>query len=583
MAIHNQTGGFCSQNENLIISNKAFHLVDKSRYNIYLHCVMKHCLITLIFCTILLNISYAQSPSAAIDSLIKFKVITNKDRPVLEGVLREKSHSSNQDARSVSDRLAILIGLESVMEQKTFHIKSRKTGGIWISYSGSYPIKMKRDSANKSLGALLTKINNAGLLSNKVYKYAQKDIDSSRYIIDMQLIAALAEMTARLESLTPARLLPLAEQLHKSGIVNDTSFSRLQNDIRNEKIESISQLNDYWQLSRTIDIEKYPADPHLWLEQIYRDIASIIPGLSFTNFSYTETQDTSLSIGKIQATKFKIRFNCNGKVYKHTFASIFYSSERDKLHLSGLTAGGFFRALNKVLADQQSPLRLHSVIFNPPYVAENSTRYLTTIALTAEQAEMFMHEPYFRYVLVSMDSYTYTLTSAKIDSAIAGWKTIGLFAHLSKAEIDTAADNAMADDWISMNRLLTNFPKVIYPTDSAMMSPTYPYVSLLKHLAGITHGAFSPTNITQKKVKGGVKLQYSFKGKTHSHIFNITEGWLGTPFVIFLKNLGLGNNLPGKFYQLDFDDVIYLTQQQYNAAVKHKLLDFTPEASPKDQ
>ncbi|WP_162996710.1 hypothetical protein [Mucilaginibacter kameinonensis] len=544
---------------------------------------MKRCLITLISCTLLLNISFAQAPSAAIDSLIKFKIITSKDRSVLEKVLREKRHSSHQDRRTVSDRLAILIGLESVVEQKTFHLNSRKTGGLWISYSGSYPVKMKRDSANKSLGALLTKINNAGLLSNKVYKYAQKDIDSSRYIIDMQLIAALAEMTARLESLTPARLLPLAEQLHKSGIVNDSSFLRLQNDIRDEKIESISQLNGYWQLSRTIDLEKYPADPHLWLEQMHRDIASIIPGLSFTDFSYTETPDTSLSIGNIHATRFKIRFNCNGQVYKHTFASIFYSNDHDKLHLSDLMAGGFYRVFNKVIADQQSPLRLHSVIFNPPYVAENFTRYLTTIALTAEQAEMFIHEPYFQYMLVSMDSYTNTLTSAKIDSVIAGWKAIGLFAHLSKAEIDTAADNVRADDWISINRLLTNFPKVIYPSDSAMMSPTYPYVTLLKHLAGITHGAFSPTNITQKKVKGGVKLQYSFKGKTHSHIFNMAEGWLGTPFVIFLKNLGLGNNLPGKFYQLDFDDVIYLTKQQYNAAAKHKLLNFTGETSPKNQ
>lgn len=544
---------------------------------------MKHYLITLLSFVTLLKYGYAQSPSAAIDSLIKFRVIVSKDRPALEGVLAEKSHSSNQDVRTVSDRLAILIGLESVMEQKTFHIKSRKTGGIWVSYSGSYTVKLKRDSANKSLSALLIKINKAGLLSDKVYKYAQKDIDSSRYMIDMQLVAALAEMTARLESLTPATLLPLAEQLHKSGIVNDSSFLRLQNDIRDEKIESISQLNNYWQLSRTIDIEKYPADPHLWLEQIHRDIASIIPGLNFTDFSYTETPDTSLSIGKLQASRFKIRFNCNGQVYKHTFASTFYSSDHDKLHLPNLMAGGFYRIFNKVLADRQSPLRLHSVIFNPPYVAENFTRYLTTIALTAEQAEMFMHEPYFRYMLVSMDSYTSMLTSAKIDSAIAGWKAIGLFAHLSKAEINTATDNAMADDWISTNRLLTNFPKVIYPTGSAMMSSTYPYISLLKHLAGITHGAFNPTNITQKKVKRGVKLQYSFKGKTHSYIFNMAEGWLGAPFVTFLKDLGSGNNLPGKFYQLDFDDVIYLTQQQYNTAAKHKLLDFTADTSPEDQ
>ncbi|MFC0512567.1 hypothetical protein ACFFGT_00080 [Mucilaginibacter angelicae] len=533
---------------------------------------MKYCLITLISFIILLNNSYAQSPSGAIDSLIKYGVITSKERPVLERELKDRGHFSNQ--------VAILAGLESIMLQKKFHVNPHKTG-IMISYSGNYPKKTQRDSANRSLNLLLTKINKAGLLTNRVYNYTRESIDSSRFMVELQLIGALAEMSARLELLAPQRLLPIAEQLHKNGIVNDSSFLRLENDIRERKIESISQLSEYWQLSKTINIDKYPNDLHLLLEQIHRDIASILPGLNFTDFSYTETPDTSLSIGKIPATRFKISFNCNGRVYKHTFVSLFYKNREGKIHFSNIELGVFHRIFNKVLADQQSPLRLNSVIFSRPYVADNDSQYTTTIALRGEQAEVFMTDPTLSYMIVGMENYDNTLTSAKIDSTIATWKKIGLFAHLTKAQIDTATDNAIADDWFSMNRLLTNFPGIIYRSDSAWMDPRHPYANLLKHLGRITHGVFTPTNISQKKVKGNTELKYSYRGKVHSHIFNMANGWLDTKFPKLLKSLSMENNLPGKFYQLDFDDVIYLTQQQYDYIVKNNLLEIAEVTSGK--
>src|SRR5260221_4671559 len=200
------------------------------------------------------------------------------------------------------------------MLQKTYHVDPHRTG-IMFSYSGRSLNKKSQDSINTSLRMLLEKINKAGLLTDRVYTYTLKGIDSGRYVAEMQLIGYLTEMSSRLEWLAPDRLLPVAEQLHKNGIVSDSSFLQLKNDTRNGIIESAFQLNNYCKLDRTFDLTKYPDDPDLWLEQLHRDIASIVPGLDFTNFSYTTIADTSFSIRGI---RFNVSLVCNGHIYKYT-------------------------------------------------------------------------------------------------------------------------------------------------------------------------------------------------------------------------------------------------------------------------
>lgn len=186
---------------------------------------------------------------------------------------------------------------------------------------------------------------------------------------------------------------------------------------------------------------------------------------------------------------------------------------------------------------------------------------------------------------VSMENYDNTLTSERIDSTIAGLKKIGLFANLSEAEIAKSIENTEADNLFSINRLLFNFPRVIYPLDSAMMGADFPYTSILSHFARITHGVFNPTKISEKKVKGGVSLQYLSKGTIHSYKFKTAYGLLDPKFPAFMKQLSQENNLPGNFYQLTYENaVIYLTDEQYAYAQKNKLLDLdatTPKNAKK--
>ncbi len=532
--------------------------------------VMKRCLITfIIFCSLFNNV-FGQSPPAAIDSLIKYGVITVKERPTLEKELRDKYPASY--------RIMILGGLVNILIQKTYHIDPHRTGSMF-SYGNSHPNKKIQDSINTSLHALLEKIKKSGLLTDRVYTYTKKGIDSGRYVAELQMLGSLTEMSSRLEWLAPNRLLPIANDLHKNGIVSDSSYVRLENDIKDGKIESASQLNDYCRLERTFDLASYPDDPNVWLEQLHSGIASIVPDLNFTDFSYIPIPDTSFSIPGI---RFKVSLISNGRRYKYTSLPISnYKAKDGKITPKDIFVEDFYRIFNKVLIDQQSPYQLHSIMFNPGKSTNGNIRQSAIIALSRKQTEVFMKPTIFSYMTVSMDSYDNALTSQKIDSAIAGWKKIGLFAHLSNKEIVKALDAIDADDRYSTGRLLFNFPRVVYSLDSAFRDQAS-FTSMLSRLCQITHGAFNAVKINQKKIDGGIKLQYSFNSKIHSYVFKAADGWLDAKFPAFIKSLGRENNLLGSFYNLRYENaIIYLTKQQYDYAVKYKLLDFEMASLPR--
>jgi hypothetical protein len=488
-------------------------------------------------------------------------------QPILQKELKNEGVTSY--------RVAILGGLEEISLQKTFHINPHKVGlfyGYSYSYSDKYPDK-KRDSINTSLRLLLEKIKKAGLLTDRVYAYTLKDIDTGHYFADVQLIGQLREMSSRLEWLSPDKLLPVAEVFHKNGIVSDSSFQQLETDIKNEKIESAFQLNDYCKLDRTFSIRKYPDDPGAWLEQVHRDIASILPGLNFTDFSYTTIADTDKSFGSQPETKFRISLTCNGHVYKHTTVALTFKGRQGNVNYTDFPVLDFYRIFNKILADQQSPFRLHNIMLDFAGEATGDTRRSAIIALTEEQMRVFMEKPSMNYMLASLDDYDNTLTSIRVDTTIAEWRKIGLFSHLSEAEIEKGIENAEAGDLYSMDNLLVNFPGVAYRLDPPLVGQHNVYPTLLNHLADLTHGEFKPTKITQKKVKGGVKMQYLCNRKIHSYLFKTTYGSFDARFPAFMKHLANENNLQGNFYPLRHEDaLIYLTNRQYIYIVKHKLL-----------
>ena len=527
--------------------------------------IMKTYLIILISIFAFFNNASGQSSSAAIDTLIKYKVVAPKDVPIIKSEFKYRYGYSNQ--------VVLLAGIENVLLRKEFHVDPHKTG-LMYDYRYDNPAPAVRDSINKSLHQLLENINKAGLLTNRVYTYTLKEIDSGRYVDQLQMVPHLVEMSSRLEWMAPSKLLPVAEGLHRNGIINDSSFLRLQDDIRNGRIESSFQLNDYFKLGRTFDRTKYPEDSTLWIEAYLRKISSILPELNFTNYNCTIEPDSSSGLKWDHGVKLKIGLTCNGHVYKYSVPAERFKDKQGKLRLLDIVPEFVYRIFNKVLADQHSLYRLNNVSFSHAGVEDDHRKYFAAIALKGTQTEIFMDRPYLSYMLLSLEHYRNSVTSEKVDSAITEWQKMGLFAHLSQAEIDKGIDDAEAAEWFSINSLLENFPKVICSLHPPVIFTRHPYADFLKRLAATTHGEFKPVKITDHKVKGGTKLQYVSNGKVHSQMFKWQILELDPKLASFLKQLRIENNLSGNFYWLPGESsVIYLTKQQRTYALEHKLLD----------
>ncbi|HTK21444.1 MAG TPA: hypothetical protein VL442_18120 [Mucilaginibacter sp.] len=526
---------------------------------------MKTYLIILISICALFNKASGQSSSAAIDTLVKYKVISPKDIPIIKGEFKYRYEAS--------DQVVLLGGIENILLQKRFHVDPHKTG-LMYNYRYDNTTPAVQDSINKSLRQLLQNINKAGLLTNKVYTSTLAEIDSGHYVDQLQMIPHLVEMSSRLEWMAPSKLLPIVEGLHSNGTIRDSSFLQLQSDIRNGKIESSFQLNDYFKLDRTFDRTKYPEDSTIWIEAYLRKVSSILPELNFSNYSCTIEPDSGSGLKLAHQVKVKISLTCNRRVYKYSTIAEQFKDREGKLRLLEIGPEFVYRIFNKVLADKHSSFRLNNISFSHAGKEEDHLKYFAVIALRGAQTELFMNRPYLSYMLLAMENYDNNFTSGRIDSAISEWQRMGLFAHLSQTEIDKGIDDAETAERYSINSLLENFPKVVCSTHPTGIFPKHPYADFLKRLAATTHGEFKPTKVTESKAKGGTKLQYVSNGKVHSQMFKWQILELDPKFASFLKHLRIENNLSGDFYWLPGGfSVIYLTKQQYTYALAHKSLD----------
>lgn len=530
---------------------------------------MKRCLITIAFLSCILNSAFGQSASAIIDKLIKEGVITSKERPALESEL--KKHPN------VSYRTAILSALEYLSLKKTFHIDPHKTGIFYSYRNDSANRNNKQDSINCSLSALLNKINRTGLLKKRVYNRTLQNIDSSKMIVEVQLYSQLAGMTYRLEWLAPDKLLPVAEQLHQGRVLSDSSLNRLKHDIKSYQIESIEQLTSYCEQVHQFDLSRYKGEAAVLMEQVIRDITTILPDVHVSNFNYTATPDTSSPKG-LDEINTKISFTCNGRTYRHRGHDMILKNRKgevipDKLHV--LEMLGVF---NTILADSRSPLRLHTIMAEPSGSDDHLLDRFAVAVLNADQAKILLNAPCSSYLMFSFADYGDKVNSALVDSVIDQFTKVGLFAHLSTEQLKKSAEDVEVEDLYNMDNLLANFPGVIYQTNSLMMDTANVYINMLKNLGQISHGAFSPKAITQKLTKNNVTITYTSNGEHHTHTLVLENSWPKTGLSPLLKQLAAENHLSGNFYNIAFGSaIVYLTPPQYKYVAAHKLLEFSPK------
>lgn len=518
------------------------------------------------------NFTNGQSMDSTIQKLVDIKLINLKQVKDFEEYLKHQDETNNA---------AYISGLfQAEFKKLTGHGYS--PFGTYLSFGDEKPKAAEQTKINKELSLYLSKLKNCGLVTDKQFNDQSGKINKNAYVHILQLLPDLSNQSAYEEWLSADRIIKYGQKLAANNVISENSFETLKNDVNAGKIISHYQLIGYCKNALFFDLAKYSNDPSIYLEQIHRQVSTLLPELNFTNFKYKIEVDSAESFKDYTSYKVVVSLKANGKTYKQKSFISPKDIGKDGNYLGKIDGQEFYQIFNKILSDNQSPLRLHQIQPNFQYGQPTNYQYFGIIALAKNQLDMFRYSS--SYIQVSYEKFKNTLTSNRIDTAIKAYQQIGLLKHLTLIQLEEAKEKIKEQENRNLNDVLACFPNVIHSFDTELSNLEDPYAELLREYSNISHKEFNPTNIAddfdiEKKKK--VSLKFTLNNKNYQKIFKIENDWIDTEFFTFIKSVVTEHKLTGQFYELytggQDASIIYLTQQQYDYLKANKLLVFGDE------
>jgi hypothetical protein len=376
--------------------------------------------------------------------------------------------------------------------------------------------------------------------------------------------------------MNPEQLKVFANKLKSHEIVS-LEYAKLISDIEQERLQHPIDFLNYCSKAVIISEQDYPNEPKQYLELIHRKTASIIPELVFTDFEFQIVLDSTSSDSDSKDYYVVVSLKSNGKEYKHKSFHHLYSPSKDQYFGNKIDQQEYYKIFNKILADLQSPYRLHEVKAHQGNAVE--WKIFGIIALTKEQADL-LHGGGV-YFTPSYESFKNTLTTKRIEQAIEEYQKIGLLAHLSAHQIEKAKEKVSEKENNNLNDVLMAFPVVILKFDTELGNLEDPYAELIREYKKISHNEFNATEISDNfDIEKNKKVVVKFKigSKFYSKAFKIEWDWIDADFFEYVKSVASENKLKGQFYELYTGgqevSTIYLTTEQYDYLRTNALLVF---------
>ncbi|KYH07792.1 hypothetical protein A1704_03765 [Chryseobacterium cucumeris] len=509
-----------------------------------------------------------QIKNNTLQKLVEYKLIENKQIGDFEDLLKRNQNKSNS---------AYLHSLyQTEFKKITGHYYSEL--GMQINFGKEKPQPLLQAKINEELYLYLSKLRNCDLVTIKQFKDQSRKIENNDYVYILQLLQDLANQSAYEEWLSPDKLIKYGEKLLINNVISERSFDHLKRDINAERITSHYQLIDYCNNAVFFDLAKYSNDPSIYLEQLHKEVSNLLPELCFTDFKYKIEVDSAESFQDYTAYKAVISLKVRDKTYTQ---KSFISPEnigKSGDFLGKIDDQEFYKIFNKILADNQSPLRLHEI--QPPYqYGQKKYQYFGIITLSKNQVPMFRKSD--SYIQVSYEKFENSLTSAQIDTAIKEYQQIGLFDHLTTSQIEKAKEQVSEQENGNLNQVLAAFPGIIYIYDTELGNLKDPYAELIREYKRISHNQFNATEIsddfdTQNKKK--VLVKFRIANKSYNKTLKIEGDWIDTDFFDFVRSVVTEEELNGQFYELytggQEASVIYLTKAQYDYLRSRKKIGF---------
>ncbi|MBO2010706.1 hypothetical protein [Hymenobacter negativus] len=412
-----------------------------------------------------------------------------------------------------------------------------------------------------------------GLLDQAAYQQLQQAMDQGGFMSEMQVCQAAASIMQRRETHTQdqARQQQWLRQLEQAGQLSPAQCQRLTQESRPYEVRDLFNVVGYCEHARIVDLRPLPHAPQQLYPLLFKEIQAVLPDFHYTYLSLRLSVEDEGS--DLLDQNITLSFRANGRRYETTFLHDYLrrdGSDPNPDAWPGVSEN-FHKSINQWLTDRHSPLRLYQA-WTPDASSPHGNEKLGLLAMTQTQRKLWGNEHSFS--LFSTESYDTRFSSAAIERLVADYQKLGLFAHLSTADIARGQAAALSGAKTSYAEVLLSFPHVIYAFDWESANPPYPYAALTRELVAISRGGFAPTLVqdgfgADYPTTPTVPFSFQLNQRRYHTPLPVRSDWLAAESVELMQQALREQHAPGQFYScLDGEGYIYLTPAQYQALNK---------------
>ncbi|WP_338759601.1 hypothetical protein WAF17_11990 [Bernardetia sp. ABR2-2B] len=460
-------------------------------------------------------------------------------------------------------------------------------------------ISEKRSVLGKTRTRTLNDLLKIGLIDSLVFEDVYKEFKNGNLSTEGYICSAAldtVEFYQKFEN-EKNKQIELINKLEKGNVISQSNKEKLINSYQKWELKKLYEFIFYCNNAKTFNLKEYSNDVEKAYKSIFEEMKEVIPKFYFQSFKIDLKIEKS-SYGGLDTQNLIISFDVDSVHYTH---SVLYDYLRadEKPDSTLKIAHNFHKIVNKFLSDQNSDTRLYfAEKTNNPNRDENE---FGIILLTKEQRRLWKYkiesfyfsdvklEEYYSDIeasFLSTEIHDNRFNTKNVEKIIAEYEEIGLFSHLSEAEIKEGKEKIKQNEISTYSDILMLFPKQIIFFDWESGNLENPYEELTQEFGEISRGKFVPTNIedsfwnsieTRKKT---CFYSFDFNGKTYKADLRIKSDWLAPHFMELIESAIKENNVDGKIY-VCIDDIqaagyIFLSKSQYEYLNKNQ-----PELFPK--
>jgi len=424
-----------------------------------------------------------------------------------------------------------------------------------------------------------------GLLDQAAYQELQKSMNRSRFMNEMQVCQAAAAIMQRRE--TYAQDLAQQQwlrQLEQAGQLSATQRQRLTRESPPYEVKRLFDVVGYCEHARIVDLRRLPRAPQQLYPLLFKQVQAVLPDFHYTDLTLTlSINDNGHDLLDQNIT---LSFQADGRRYESTFL-------HNYLHRDGTdpnpgvwlgVSENFHKSINQWLADRNSAVRLYQA-WTPDGSSPHGNEWLGLLAMTQAQRKLWGNE--YSFSIFSTESYDTRFSSADIERLVAYYQKLGLFSHLTAADIARGREAALNGAKSSYAEVLLSFSRVVYAFDWESANPPYPYAALTRELVAISRGGFTPAQVqdgfgTDYPTTPTVPFSFQLNQRHYSVQLPVKSDWLASQSVELMQQALREQHVSGQFYScLDGEGYIYLTPSQYQALknTQPELFNTPPDAA----